>query len=99
MSLALHLNRFRICSRVLSVTFCSPISIRCSDADEIPIFRAKADSSILYAFSAETGQVAFAMTMPRRKCALQCFSHMRNVELDIILRAGKIDKIQQRVVI
>ncbi len=41
-SLTVHLKRFRMCSKVLSVTFCSPISIRCSDAEEIPIFRAKA---------------------------------------------------------
>jgi hypothetical protein len=34
----LHFVRSQICSRVLSVTFCSPSSIRCSVESESPIF-------------------------------------------------------------
>ncbi len=41
-SLTLHLSRFKRCSSVLSVTFCSPISIRCKDEEEMPSLRAKA---------------------------------------------------------
>ena len=41
-SLTLLLSRFKRCSNVLSVTFCSPISIRCKDEEEMPSLRAKA---------------------------------------------------------
>lgn len=41
-SLTSHLSRFKRCSSVLSVTFCSPISIRCKDEEEMPSLRAKA---------------------------------------------------------
>lgn len=41
-SLILQFNRFKRCSSVLSVTFCSPISIRCNEDVETPNFREKA---------------------------------------------------------
>jgi hypothetical protein len=37
-----HLSRFKSNSRVFNVTFCSPISIRCSDEEEMPNLRANA---------------------------------------------------------
>jgi hypothetical protein len=45
-SAALHLSRFKRSSRVFSVTFCSPISIRCSDEEEMPSLRAYAGKVI-----------------------------------------------------
>ncbi|HEY5041086.1 MAG TPA: hypothetical protein VIK53_03715 [Verrucomicrobiae bacterium] len=41
MSLTLHLNRFRMYFKVLSVTFCPPISMRCNDEDGMPDFLAQ----------------------------------------------------------
>ena len=65
-SLTLHLSRFKRCSRVLSVTFCSPISIRCNEEVETPSLRAKACKLIGPRFSRRTrpSRIAKDAAMP-----------------------------------
>ena len=103
-SLTLHLSRFKRCSKVLSVTFCSPISIRCNEEVEMPSLRAKAGKLIGPRFSRRTrpSRIAKDAAMPVvcrdgfPTCEKFCLTPFpgRNVRLPLKLQHGS-DGVQQ----